>query len=69
MLHFQPVYYSVLAFGALCTLMLGRWMRPEKDVRLLWSKLMQRTLRKSSGGDRSTILWEKYIFLRLYLSL
>lgn len=31
-------------------------MRPEKDVRLLWSKLTLRRLLNSSGGQRSTVL-------------
>lgn len=37
-------------------------MRPEKDVRLLWSKLTLRKLLNSSGGHRSTVLrWENKI--------
>lgn len=42
-------------------------MRPEKEVRLLWSKLTLRRLQNKSAGDRSTILWErkKHIILAL----
>lgn len=42
-------------------------MRPEKEVRLLWSKLTLRRQENKSAGDKSTILWERKAHLLLAL--
>lgn len=42
----------------ICTWMLGRWTRPENEVRLLWSSRTVRRLENSSGGFKSTTLWK-----------
>lgn len=46
------------AFCDIYTWMLGRWMRPENEERLLWSRRTVRKLKNSSGGFKSTTLWK-----------